>query len=237
MNDRIETKGELIIELKEISFDDVFDKTNFQHLQDLFANAHGVASIITDTEGNPITQPSNYTRLCENCFRSYKVIGRSDSKGAIVQTCLKCGLLEAGASITIGGKHIANWMIGVDKEDFQATLKEVPVILLTSLSNPLDIIKGLQSGADNFITKPYEEQYLLSRIHYLLANRDLRAGGSAEMVIEIIFRGEKFKINSEKKQILDLLLSVYEAAVERNDQLSSTQAELMAANEIGRAHV
>ena len=128
-------------------------------------------------------------------------------------------------------------MPGMDGYEFcsklksHPTLKEIPVILLTSLCDPLDIIKGLQSGADNFITKPYEEQYLLSRIHYLLANRDLRAGGSAEMVIEIIFRGEKFKINSEKKQILDLLLSVYEAAVERNDQLTSTQAELMAANE------
>lgn len=110
-------------------------------------------------------------------------------------------------------------------------LKDIPVILLTSLRDPLDIIKGLQAGADNFITKPYEEQYLLSRIHYLLANRDLRNNGSAEMVIEIMFRGDRYKINSEKKQILDLLLSVYEAAVERNDQLISTQAELRASNE------
>ena len=53
-------------------------------------------------------------------------------------------------------------------------LKDVPVILLTSLSDPMDIIKGLQAGADNFITKPYEDQYLLSRIKYLLANRDIR---------------------------------------------------------------
>jgi light-regulated signal transduction histidine kinase (bacteriophytochrome) len=51
------------------------------------------------------------------------------------------------------------------------------------------------------------------------------------MVIEIMFRGDKYKINSEKKQILDLLLSVYEAAIERNDQLISTQAELQASNE------
>ncbi len=110
-------------------------------------------------------------------------------------------------------------------------LREIPVILLTSLRDSLDIIKGLQAGADNFITKPYEEQYLLSRIHYLLANRDMRSSGSAEMVMEIMFRGGKYKINSDKKQILDLLLSVYEAAVERNDQLISTQAELQASNE------
>ena len=110
-------------------------------------------------------------------------------------------------------------------------LKEIPVILLTSLRDPLDIIKGLQSGADNFITKPYDEEYLLSRIQYLLANRNIHRSGSAEMVIEIIFRGEKFAINSEKKQILDLLLSVYEAAVQRNDELVRAQAELQKLNE------
>lgn len=109
-------------------------------------------------------------------------------------------------------------------------LKNIPVILLTSLRDPLDIIKGLQSGADNFITKPYEDDYILSRIHYLLANRNLNKSGSAEMVIEIIFRGEKYSINSEKKQILDLLLSVYEAAVQRNDELVKAQAELQKLN-------
>jgi len=34
-------------------------------------------------------------------------------------------------------------------------LKEIPFILLTSLSDTNDVIRGLQCGADNFITKPY----------------------------------------------------------------------------------
>ncbi len=110
-------------------------------------------------------------------------------------------------------------------------LKEIPVILLTSLRDPLDIIKGLQAGADNFITKPYDEKYLLSRIHYLLANREMKKSGGTEMVIEIMFKGNKYAINSEKKQILDLLLSVYEAAIQRNDELIFTQAQLEASNE------
>jgi hypothetical protein len=112
-------------------------------------------------------------------------------------------------------------------------LKDIPIILLTSLRDPLDIIKGLQAGADNFITKPYEDKYLLSRVQYLLANRNIRqeGGGSAEMVIEVVFRGTKYTINSEKKQILDLLLSVYEAAVQRNDELIQAQSQLQASNE------
>src|SRR4030042_4233173 len=53
-------------------------------------------------------------------------------------------------------------------------LKDIPVILVTSLSEPRDVIKGLECGADNFITKPYDETFLLSRIRYLLLNREFR---------------------------------------------------------------
>src|SRR5687768_6905445 len=50
----------------------------------------------------------------------------------------------------------------------QAALKNVPVILLTSLASPVDIIRGLECGADNFIPKPYDEDYLLSHIQNTL---------------------------------------------------------------------
>src|SRR6266508_73862 len=42
-------------------------------------------------------------------------------------------------------------------------LKSIPVILLTSLNDPIDVVKGLECGADDFIFKPYDEQYLLAR--------------------------------------------------------------------------
>lgn len=111
------------------------------------------------------------------------------------------------------------------------TLRNIPFILLTSLSDPLDIIKGLQAGADNFITKPYEDAYLISRINYLIANQSIREQGVGDLSIEIIFQNQKFKINSDKKQILDLLLSVYEAAINRNEQLIEAQRQLQVLNE------
>jgi hypothetical protein len=127
-------------------------------------------------------------------------------------------------------------MPGMDGYEFCRKIKsiqsmsKIPVILLTSLKDPQDIIKGLQAGADNFITKPYDDKYLFSRIQYLLINRDIRFSGSTEMVIELIFQGEKYQINSDKKQILDLLLSVYEVAIHRNDELLATKAQLEIAN-------
>jgi len=51
-------------------------------------------------------------------------------------------------------------------------LRLIPVMLLTSLSNPQDVINGLQAGADNFLTKPYEGAFLVSRIHNILPIRE-----------------------------------------------------------------
>ncbi|MEK7720570.1 MAG: response regulator [Bacteroidota bacterium] len=127
-------------------------------------------------------------------------------------------------------------MPGMDGYEFCSKLKNnpdlghIPVILLTSLRDPLDIVKGLQAGADNFITKPYDEQYLLSRVHYLLANSDMRRSGAGDMAMEIVFQGSKYLINSDKRQILNLLLSVYEAAINQNRELNEAKQQLETMN-------
>jgi signal transduction histidine kinase len=116
-------------------------------------------------------------------------------------------------------------------------LKTIPVILLTSLTDPVDVVKGLECGADNFIFKPYDEQYLLARIAYMLANRHLRDSDSTQMGVEIFFAGQKFFITSDRLQILNLLLSTYEAAVQRNRELATARDELRQLNELLEAKV
>ncbi len=110
-------------------------------------------------------------------------------------------------------------------------LKYVPVILLTQLFDPRDVIRGLLSGADNFVTKPYSEQFLVSRIQYILANQELRRNSITEMGIEIIFAGQKHFITSDRMQILDLLFSTFENAVQRNQELEEANRELRKALE------
>ena len=107
-----------------------------------------------------------------------------------------------------------------------AQLKEIPVILLTTLSDPKDILQSLQCGADNFIKKPYNASYLLSRVAYLQMNRQLRQGERWQFGVEIYLQGERHLINAERQQILDLLLSTYEQAIELNDELKARQQEL-----------
>jgi len=109
--------------------------------------------------------------------------------------------------------------------------KEIPVILLTSLSNPEDVIEGLECGADNFITKPYAENYLLSLIQQIIANQSLIQTERVRIGVEIIFAGKRRFIAANQQQMLTLLISTYEAAVLKSKELLQTQEELQTLND------
>ncbi len=109
----------------------------------------------------------------------------------------------------------------------------VPVILLTSLSDPQDILKGLECGADSFVVKPYDEAFLISRIRHVLVNMELRRQANGCEQTEIYFAGRRYKLTSDRIHSIDLLLSTYETAVHKNLELSlaketlEMQAELL----------
>ena len=108
-------------------------------------------------------------------------------------------------------------------------LDGIPVILLTSLDDPKDVIKGLECKADNFITKPYHEDRLLMRIEQMLAGREMKREEGDQGLIT--FAGEKYYIDADRQQIISLLLSIYETAVQKNSELLSIQDELSDLNE------
>lgn len=108
--------------------------------------------------------------------------------------------------------------------------RDIPVILLTSLSTPQDVIKGLQCGADNFVRKPYDHKYLLSRIEYMLNHREMSKEDRIQIGAEILFSGQRHFITSDRQQILDLLISTYEQAVQVNDELKLRNEQLAASS-------
>lgn len=110
-------------------------------------------------------------------------------------------------------------------------LADLPVILLTFLSDPQDVFRGLECGADNFISKPCEDEYLLARIQHLLGNHHLRQREPIQVGVEISFAGRRHFITADRMQILNLLLSTYEAAVQKNRALAATRDELRTLNE------
>ena len=167
-----------------IQFSDLFAVEEIQRIQDVFSDATGVASIITEPDGTPITRPSNFCRLCidvirktekglANCFRSDAVIGRLNPSGPVVQPCLSGGLWDAGASISVGGKHVANWLIGqvrneaqddewmlryadeigANREEFRQALAEVPIM---SQERFTKVAGALFLFANELSTKAYQ---------------------------------------------------------------------------------
>lgn len=179
---------------QEIAFEELFNIGDIQRLQDDFARATGVASIITHTDGTPITVPSCFCRLCigiirktekgrANCYKSDAALGRLSREGPTVQQCMSGGLWDAGAGISVGGRHIANWLIGqvrdetqteermreyareigVDEEEFLRAFREVPAMsrerfdqvarALFTLANQLSTLAYQNVQQARFITE------------------------------------------------------------------------------------
>ena len=111
-----------------------------------------------------------------------------------------------------------------------AELKDTPVILLTQMTKPEDIIKGLAAGADSYITKPFDSRHLLSKINYLLESPveqyDCKRGS-----LEINIGDTNYTINADCKQILNVLLSTYENAFYQNRKLVEAELALKKLNE------
>ncbi|WP_096155383.1 response regulator transcription factor [Bacillus sp. FJAT-45066] len=80
--------------------------------------------------------------------------------------------------------------IMMPKMDGWATLQEirnfsnVPVIMLTARTEIEDVVKGLKSGADDYITKPFNEKELLARIEAII-----RRVGDRDSVDDLSFEG------------------------------------------------
>lgn len=51
---------------------------------------------------------------------------------------------------------------------------DVPIVMLTARTDPLDVVLGLESGADDYVTKPFETRVLLARVKAVLRRRDRR---------------------------------------------------------------
>jgi len=109
-------------------------------------------------------------------------------------------------------------------------LKDIPVVMVTSLAGILDIARSLECGADNFIRKPYEPKNLLRRIEYILLNLELRQTSKVKMGMEIYMGGKKHFIASGREQIVDLLIATYDEAVHMNEELQQRQVEIALSN-------
>ena len=59
---------------------------------------------------------------------------------------------------------------------------DIPIIMLTAMSEKSDIVKGLNYGADDYISKPFDEEELIARIEAVLRRQKTDTG-------KVTFRG------------------------------------------------
>lgn len=104
--------------------------------------------------------------------------------------------------------------------------KSIPVILVTYLYNPSDVIKALEYGADNFIIKPYDADWIYSRI---IGTLESAVQAQKEVIsdpLKVSFSNHKYEIRSGRMQILNILLSTYETAIKNNCELQVADERL-----------
>ena len=110
-----------------------------------------------------------------------------------------------------------------------ARLKNLPIILLTHLNDPADVLRSLEAGADYFISKPYNNKLLLSRIGTTLQRE--RTSLESDGEVSLSFHGQDYRIDAPKAQIIDLLLATYELASEKNQELINAKKALSQLNQ------
>jgi two-component system phosphate regulon response regulator PhoB len=96
--------------------------------------------------------------------------------------------------------------------------KHKPILMLTALTSPDQIIEGLDAGADDYVTKPFDIEILMARVRTLLRRTEILKSQNKQedsSIIEI----ETLKIDTNQckawasGQDLDLTLSEYKLLV------------------------
>ncbi len=105
----------------------------------------------------------------------------------------------------------------------------IPILMLTAKSQEMDLLRGLEVGADDYITKPFSVREVLARVKAALRRTDVGRGLSrilriGEATIDLIKgkvqRGDQvFNLGHFELEILKMLVEHGETPVERNKLL------------------
>ncbi|TDW48001.1 two component regulator with propeller domain [Flavobacterium sp. 270] len=95
-----------------------------------------------------------------------------------------------------------------------SALSHIPVILLTASQNPETHLQGISDGADDYITKPFDDDILMARVESLLRNRsNLRT----YFLDSITLKENTQKVPVEYQEILKRCIDIVEANIHKRD--------------------
>ncbi|TRZ41595.1 hybrid sensor histidine kinase/response regulator transcription factor [Robertkochia solimangrovi] len=101
-------------------------------------------------------------------------------------------------------------------------LAHIPVILLTSSTSAEVKLKGIEGGADDFITKPFDKEILKARVSNLLKSRNHM---HRHFYNQITLKIDDYKISDDLKEFLDSCIRITEQHIKDPDFNVKTLAE------------
>lgn len=107
--------------------------------------------------------------------------------------------------------------------------RKIPVILVTSRIQTSSLMKGIEAGADNYLTKPYDDDTLFSKVHELLNNPIAISDVNEKVSVRI--EDEDYNIRADYSHLVNLLVSTYKNALAQNARLEKMQTGLNATNQ------
>jgi len=104
----------------------------------------------------------------------------------------------------------------------------IPVVLLTGSSSTDLKLKGVECGADDYISKPFEKELLVARVNTILRSRN---NLQKYFYNEVTLQQNSLKISAEYKQFLDKCMAIVEKYLD-----DETFTVKILAREIGMSH-
>ena len=114
--------------------------------------------------------------------------------------------------------------------------KKVPILFLTAKSMKDDVLQGFSTGADDYVTKPFEMTELLARIHAILRRSDLHSDKIRHDFEIGLFKydpetrllrnsGDEKKLTTKENQLLHLLVKNRNEVLDRRIALEAIWGE------------
>ncbi|WP_250529449.1 response regulator [Caballeronia sp. ATUFL_F1_KS4A] len=137
---------------------------------------------------------------------------------------------------------VLDWMM--EPEDGLSVCKRLraegqtlPILMLTAKGDPVDKVVGLETGADDYLAKPFLPQELVARVRALLRRQKIAAGDPThtqqrirfgdfclDLAKQKLYRGgEPFEIHSAQMQLLTAFGSSPNRAVSRDNLIARTR--------------
>lgn len=194
-----------------IKLTEVINVEILQEIQDKFSMATGLAAVIVDLEGNPITEYSRFTPYCRlirslpggvaKCKLSDAYLGRKASNSGKTEIyCCHAGLIDIAAPIIVNGIHMASVLCGQVLMDESEQESEQN---LSQCAKELNIDKvSLLNGREKIPKIPREQVQAAADLLQIIANYIVGMG--LAYVNEAIINEKNMKIMEEQRARIDL---------------------------------